>query len=452
MIQLTNNLTGKKEIFVPLKTGEVSMYVCGVTLYDNIHIGHLKSILTFEVLRNYFKIKGFKVTFVRNITDIDDKIIKKALELNQDPLDLVNQYVEVYHQLLNELEINKPDIEPRVTQYLDQIIQYVEELKNKGFAYNAEDGIYFDTTKIKHEVYPLSKKVIAELKESEDKTREYKRKGSDFALWKRDETYGYQNRHFHTLGRPGWHIECSVMHHHTLGEQFDIHGGGRDLIFPHHENEITQSHAHNGINPANYWIHNGMMTKNGKKLSKSEGNSIYVKDIIQSYSKEGLKLFLAKGQYNQSQEFNEEELQEAHNRFLEFSQLVGKLLPNSQYYSIWNEVIEVLEDDLNTPRVIVLLYSAIKEIKSTLSLEQGQEILKVLQLLSVVSEKKQLQDLYEDWKSYQKPDNSILEIFEQRTKAKENKDFNLSDKLRNDLKSLGWVIKDTKEGSILEKE
>lgn len=451
MIQLTNNLTGKKEIFMPLKAGEVSMYVCGVTLYDNIHIGHLKSILTFEVLRNYFKIKGFKVTFVRNITDIDDKIIKKALELNQESLDLVNQYVEVYHQLLNELEINKPDIEPRVTQYLDQIIQYVEDLKKKGFAYNAEDGIYFDTTKIEHEVYPLSKKVISELQESEDKAREYKRKGSDFALWKRDEIYGYQNRHFHTLGRPGWHIECSVMHHHTLGEQFDIHGGGRDLIFPHHENEITQSHAHNGINPANYWIHNGMMTKNGKKLSKSEGNSIYVKDIIKNYSKEGLKLFLAKGQYNQSQEFNEEELKEAHNRFLDFSQLVEELLPNKNFNSIWEDVIKALENDLNTPMVIVLLYSAMKEIKSTLSLEQGQEILNVLKLLSVVSDKKELQDVHEDWKLYQNPDKHILDILERRTNAKKNKDFKLSDSLRDELNSLGWIVKDTKEGSLLER-
>lgn len=447
-----NNLTGQKEVFVPIKSGEVSMYVCGVTLYDNIHIGHLKSILTFEVLRNYFKLKGFKVTFVRNITDIDDKIIKKAIDLNVDPLDLVNQYVEVYHQLLNELEINKPDIEPRVTQYLEQIVQYVENLKEKGFAYNAEDGIYFDTTKIKHEVYPLSKKVIADLKESEDKNREYKRKSSDFALWKRDETYGYQNKHFHTLGRPGWHIECSVMHHHTLGEKFDIHGGGRDLIFPHHENEITQSHAHNGVNPANYWIHNGMMTKNGQKLSKSEGNSIYVKDIIQEYSKEGLKLFLAKGQYNQSQEYNEEELKEAHNRFLEFAQLSGNLKPNSNFVSIWNQVMQAIEEDLNTPKVIVLLYAAIKEIKTTLSLEQGQEILNVLKLLSVVSSDKKLEQLYENWKVYQTPTQEVIKIFESRNQAKLDKNFALSDKLRQDLKILGWVVKDSKLGSVLEKE
>jgi len=449
MIKLTNNLTAKKEIFIPIKDKEVSMYVCGVTLYDNIHVGHLKSILTFEVLRNYFKEKGFKVKFVRNITDIDDKIIKKALELNEDPLVLVNQYIEIYHNLLSELEINKPDIEPRVTEYLNEIIEYVENLKNKGFAYQAEDGIYFDTSTIEHEVYPLSKKVISELQESEDKARQYKRKGSDFALWKRDETYGYQNKHFHTLGRPGWHIECSVMHHHTLGEKFDIHGGGRDLIFPHHENEITQSHAHNGVNPANYWIHNGMMTKNGKKLSKSEGNSIYVKDIIKKYSKEGLKLFLAKGQYNQSQEYNEEELLEAHQRFLDFSSIMNDLKFNDSYHSIFNEVIEALEDDLNTPKVVVLVYAAMKELRTTLSLQQANEIIKVLKLLSVIPEKLEVFDLYLRWKEYNKPNKEILEKFEERNKAKNSKNFALSDAIRKELKDLGWSILDKKEGSIL---
>lgn len=449
MIKLTNNLTAKKEIFIPIKDKEVSMYVCGVTLYDNIHVGHLKSILTFEVLRNYFKEKGFKVKFVRNITDIDDKIIKKALELNEDPLVLVNQYIEIYHNLLSELEINKPDIEPRVTEYLNEIIEYVENLKNKGFAYQAEDGIYFDTDKIEHEIYPLSKKVISELQESEDKARQYKRKGSDFALWKRDETYGYQNKHFHTLGRPGWHIECSVMHHHTLGEKFDLHGGGRDLIFPHHENEITQSHAHNGVNPANYWIHNGMMTKNGKKLSKSEGNSIYVKDIIKKYSKEGLKLFLAKGQYNQSQEYNEEELLEAHQRFLDFSSIMNDLRFNDNYHSIFNEVIEALEDDLNTPKVVVLVYAAMKELKTTLSFQQANEIIKVLKLLSVIPEKLEVFDLYLRWKEYNKPSKEILEKFEERNKAKNSKNFALSDAIRKELKDLGWSILDKKEGSIL---
>lgn len=451
MIQLLNNLSSKKEEFKQLEQGKVSMYVCGVTLYDNIHIGHLKSILTFEVLRNYFILKNNTVTLVRNITDIDDKIIKKAIELNIDPLVLVNQYVEIYHKLLDELEIKKPDIEPRVTDYLEQIIQYVENLKDKGFAYNAEDGIYFDTSKVEHEVYPLSKKVIADLQENEDKSRAYKRKSSDFALWKRDEKYGYKNKHFHTLGRPGWHIECSVMHHHTLGEKFDIHGGGRDLIFPHHENEITQSHAHNGVNPANYWIHNGMMTKNGKKLSKSEGNSIFVKDILQKYSKEGLKLFLNKGQYGQSQEYNEEELKEAHNRFLEFSQVVGHLQANVVFTSIWNEVIIALEDDLNTPKAIVLLYSAIKEIKNTLSIEQAQEIMKVLKLLSIVADDKTYHDLHKDWENYQKPSVEIYNAFEERNKAKENKDFALADKIRKSLKDLGWIIKDNKEGNVLEK-
>lgn len=452
MIQLLNNLSGKKEDFKPLKEGEVSMYVCGVTLYDNIHIGHLKSILTFEVLRNYFILKNNKVTLVRNITDIDDKIIKKALELKVDPLVLVNQYVEIYHQLLAKLEIKKPDIEPRVTDYLEQIINYVENLKEKGFAYQAEDGIYFDTSKVEHKVYPLSKKVISELQESEDKSRIHKRKSSDFALWKKDEIYGYKNKHFHTLGRPGWHIECSVMHYYTLGEKFDIHGGGRDLIFPHHENEITQSHAHNGVNPANYWVHNGMMTKDGKKLSKSEGNSIYVKDILEKYSKEGLKLFLAKGQYNQSQEYTEEELSESHYRFLNFAQLIKNLKSNKEYTSIWDDVLSALEDDLNTPKVVVLLYSALKEVKITNSIEQAEEILKVFKLLSVVPENKKLQNLFEELEDYQKPSVEIFELYEKRNQAKSLKHFELSDKFRNELNELGWIIKDSKVGSTLQRK
>ena len=451
MLHLMNNLSGKKEEFRPIVNGEISMYVCGVTLYDHIHIGHLKSILPYEVLRNYFELRNNKVTLVRNITDVDDKIIKKASDLNIDPLVLVNQYVETYRSLLEQLEIRKPDVEPRVTNYLKEIIEYVERLKSTGFAYNADDGIYFDTSKINHSVYPLSKKIISDLLENEDKIRTDKRKPSDFALWKKDEKYGYENKHFHTLGRPGWHIECSVMHHHTLGEKFDIHGGGRDLIFPHHENEITQSQAHNGVNPANYWIHNGMMTKDGKKLSKSEGNSIFVKDIIEKYSKEGLKLFLNKGQYNQSQEYNEAELKEAHSRFLEFSQAISELVPSSNFTSIWDKVIEALEDDVNTPKVIVLLYSSIKELKSTLSLEQAEEILKVLKILSVVGENKSLADLLNSWKKYQTPSTEVNLLFSNRNVAKENKDFHLADQIRNELKSLGWIVRDTKEGSILEK-
>lgn len=211
---------------------------------------------------------------------------------------------------MSVMGINPPDVEPRVTNYLDSIKAYIQDLIDNGSAYVEKDGVYFDTQKNKPERYELSKQVLDDLeKESRIDASGYsKRNKADFALWKQDEVYGYESDLIEKQGRPGWHIECSVMHHHTLGDKFDIHGGGRDLVFPHHENEILQSRAHNGHNPANYWVHNGMMTKDGKKLSKSLGNSIFLKDLLGEFSPEAIKWFLNKGQYDQSQEYIYDEM------------------------------------------------------------------------------------------------------------------------------------------------
>lgn len=375
-LKLKNTLSGIKEDFRPLKNGEVSIYVCGVTLYDDIHVGHLKSIVAFEVMRNYFEKTGNKVVFVRNITDVDDKIIAKAEALNVDPLILVNTYVEKFHNLLETIGIRAPTVEPRVTQYLSEIESYIQDLKNSGHAYQAEDGIYFDTQLNTPERYPLSKKIVKDL---ENNTRlgdenHNKRHKADFALWKLDNKHGYHSNIFKSQGRPGWHIECSVMHHHTLGEKFDIHGGGRDLIFPHHENEILQSVAHNGVNPSNYWVHNGMMTKDGKKLSKSLGNSIYVKDMLLKYSAEAIKMFLNKGQYNQSQEFQEDEIKEAHQRWNNFVENIpnynNDVLNESDIVS---NVVKALEDDFNTPLAITILYASLKELNTNKSARLADE-------------------------------------------------------------------------------
>lgn len=450
-LNIKNTLTGFKEKFTPLKDNEVSIYVCGVTLYDDIHIGHLKSIIGFEVMRNYFIEQGFQVTFVRNITDVDDKIITKAQQLNINPLALVNEYVDKFHQLLNVLDINPPDIEPRVTQYLKEIEIYIQQLQENGHAYQTEDGIYFNTQLNTPERYPLSKKIVKDLEDNSRLQDEhhYKHHKADFALWKKDDKHGYQSDIFHKQGRPGWHIECSVMHHHTLGKQFDIHGGGRDLIFPHHENEILQSVAHNGVNPAHYWLHNGMMTKDGKKLSKSIGNSIYVKDLLIDYSPEALKLFLNKGQYNQSQEFNILEIQEAHQRWEAFVEMIPLYHHNDEELttiSLFKNVLIALEDDFNTPQAIALLYAAFKDVKQNKSLSLALEILKVVQLLSVVSQHKTLNDIYDNWKENQIIPHHIQLLIEQRQAAKEAKNYNLSDLLRKEIILAGWEIKDEKDG------
>lgn len=446
-LKLSNTLTQKKEDFIPLKENEVSIYVCGVTLYDDIHIGHLKSILAFEVMRNYFEHKGNKVHFVRNITDVDDKIIAKAEKLKIDPLALVNDYIAKFHATLKIMDIRPPTNEPRVTEYLEQIGKYINDLKDKGFAYEAEDGVYFDTQVNQPERYPLSKKIVKDLENNTrlEKQDYAKRHKADFALWKEDKKYGYKNAVFAKQGRPGWHIECSVMHHHTLGEKFDIHGGGRDLIFPHHENEILQSEAHNGVNPANYWIHNGMMTKDGKKLSKSLGNSIYVKDILERYSAEAIKIFLNKGQYNQSQEYNEDELKEAYMRWENFVSDIPKYKTNTVHSNMLiDDVVKALEDDFNTPLAISLLYAALRELKSTNSLSLAKDVLIVMKLLAIVNHDKTLSDIYDKWETSKNsgiPD-IIIELANKRVEAKKDKNYILSDELRKEINQHGWNVKD----------
>lgn len=454
-LQLRNTLTGIKEPFKPLVEGEVSIYVCGVTLYDDIHVGHLKSIIAFEVMRNYFLQKGNKVTLVRNITDVDDKIIAKAESLGVDPLALVNEYVDKFHSLLNEMDIAKPDIEPRVTQYLKEIELYISDLKASGFAYEADDGIYFNTQINTPERYPLSKKIVKDLEnntrlEEHDYAKKHK---ADFALWKEDQKYGYHSNVFHKQGRPGWHIECSVMHHHTLGANFDIHGGGRDLIFPHHENEILQSVAHNGVNPAHYWLHNGMMTKDGKKLSKSLGNSIYVKDMLTKYSAEAIKLFLNKGQYNQSQEFNEDEIKESHLRWDSFVENIPNYTSDVSFVKglILENVMNALDDDFNTPQAISILHNAMKDLKSNNTKELAEEILDITKLLSIVSKETNLEFVYNNWKAKQKVPVEIQELLDERQKAKNNKDYKLADELRKLISENGWEVKDSKDKYTIRK-
>lgn len=451
---LTNNLSGKKEPFKPIKKGEVSLYVCGVTLYDDIHIGHLKSIVAFEVIKNYFVSQGNKVTLVRNITDVDDKIIAKADKLGLNPLDLVNEYIDKFHDLLKQMDIPPPTIEPRVTEYLKEIEHYIKKLQDKGFAYEAEDGIYFNTQLNPPETYPLSKKNVKDLEnktrlEKEDYAKHHK---ADFALWKVDKKYGYASDIFPKQGRPGWHIECSAMHHHTLGEEFDIHGGGRDLIFPHHENEILQSVAHNGVNPAHYWLHNGMMTKDGQKLSKSIGNSIYVKDLLTIYSPEALKLFLNKAQYNQSQEFNEMEIKEAHERWDNFLENIPHYTIEKDFTPFYDKVILALEDDFNTPLAVSYLYAALKELNISQSLSLAQEIIKVAQLLSVLSPSHTLDDLYQLWEEKQILPKEIEQLIQEREKAKKEKNYTKSDEIRALLIEKGWEIKDSKEGSKIKRK
>lgn len=443
-LEITNTLSGKKEKFIPIQEGKVSIYVCGVTLYDNIHIGHLKSILSFEVMRNYFKANGLEVTYVRNITDIDDKIINKAILENKEPLALVDGYIESFHKTMEKLEVNPPDIEPRVTTSLAHITKFIANLQGKGFAYETEDGIYFDTEKMNIEKYPLSQKIAKDMQEFSRLTEgQYDRKNkADFALWKEDRQHGYRSNIFSNPGRPGWHIECSAMHYESLGPKFDIHGGGRDLIFPHHENEITQSIAHNGVNPANYWVHNGMMTKDKKKLSKSLGNSIYVENLVDKFSSQGLKIFLLKAHYALAHEFSEQELLEAHQRWINFAEGIPNYVNTGEISDTYDKVMEALDDDFNTPIAISHLYKAMKDVQITNSLEIANDVFKILKLLSIVSDKKTLNDYIPQ----EKAPEEIIKLMDERWDLKQSKQWEQSDIIRQKILTLGWQIKDIPGG------
>lgn len=344
---------------------------------------------------------------------------------------------------MRQMGIPSPDIEPRVTEYLKKIESFISTLQSNGRAYVSDDGIYFDTQIDKVDIYPLSKKISNDLI-SPSTPLHAKRHHSDFALWKLDDSFGFNSSIFNRKGRPGWHMECSAMHHHTLGTKFDIHGGGRDLIFPHHENEISQSVAHNGVNPANYWIHNGMMTRDGQKLSKSLGNSIYVKDLLKTYTPEGIKIFLNKGGYGQSQEFNISELIESNDRWLSFATHAHQFTLDVPFQSIMPDVLQALSDDLNTPLVVVLLYRAIKNVLISKSKSQAEEILSVFKLLSVLPANATLQHIAE--KTHQQIPTEVINIAAERQVLKNNQEWPAADEKRLLLQKLGWIVQDHKSG------
>jgi len=291
-IRLYNTAAKTKEDFKPLKKGEVGIYVCGVTVYDLCHIGHARSAIVFDVLVRYLRARGFKVTYVRNFTDIDDKIIARAGEVGKDPLKLAQEFIDAFYEDMDGLGILRPDKEPKATEHIDLMIDMIKVLIEKGFAYEEGGDVYYAVEKLS-DYGVLSGRRLDDMKAgARIEVDERKRNPMDFALWKAakpgepswDSPWGH--------GRPGWHMECSVMSNHYLGPTFDIHGGGKDLLFPHHENERAQSVAANGVEFARYWVHNGFVTVESEKMSKSLGNFITIRDALKDYPAEVLRLFL----------------------------------------------------------------------------------------------------------------------------------------------------------------
>lgn len=457
-IYIYNSLTRKKEEFIPQTPPQVNIYTCGVTVYDESHIGHARSLYIFDVIRRYLKYRGFTVRFVRNITDIDDKIINRAKELKVDWHDLVKKYIDRYYEDLKALGIEKGDAEPRATENIDDMIEHIKKLVDKGYAYVTDTGVYFSVRKFKDYGKLSGQSIDSMLSGARVEPDEKKEDPLDFVLWKSsklDEPFWESPWQ---KGRPGWHIECSVMSQKFLKtETLDIHAGGRDLIFPHHENEIAQAEALTGKPFAKYWIHHGLLTINGQKMAKSLGNFVTIKDFMEKYKNlDFLKLFFLSTHYSHPIDYTAEKIQEAKaalERIVLFMDKVAKITQTTGSKSKEIEAIqnikqkfkEAMDDDFNTPRALACIFDLVnlanKNIEDKNFICVARDTIQRLLLLFGITLKKKEE-------AFLITDAEIKAKILQRDKARQNKDYALSDKIRKELEEKGIILEDTKEGTV----
>ena len=482
-LHLYNTLTQKSEKFEPLNPPFVGMYLCGPTVYGYPHLGHSRGALTMDVLFRYLKYMDYQVRYVRNITDVghllndadegEDKIVKKAKLDNIEPMEVVQRYTNAYHDALRQINVISPSIEPRASGHIIEQIEMINEIIKNGFAYAENGSVYFDVIKYAetNDYGKLSGRKIEDLITGAGETRRTlsgqneKKSPNDFALWKKaspDHIMKWKSPW--GLGFPGWHIECSAMSEKYLGKVFDIHAGGMDLLFPHHESEMAQSKACNHKNPAKYWLHNNMITVNGQKMAKSLGNGILIHELFegkhhlldQAYSPMTLRFFLLQAHYRSTLDFSNEALKAAEKgfqRLMNGVRILEELTPSSDSdYNVneWQKKLyDQLNDDLSTPQVIATLFEAVKKINEIASnrvkiSEKDLEILKttfklfVFEILGFVSERTENSHTLDGIMSL------VLEI---RNTAKQNKDWDTADKIRKQLKESGVEIMDDKNGS-----
>ncbi|MBO0334833.1 cysteine--tRNA ligase [Sneathiella sp. CAU 1612] len=450
-LQLYNTAHRKKEEFVPLKEGEVGMYVCGPTVYDFAHIGNARPVVIFDVLARLLRHEGYKLTYVRNITDVEDKIIAAAEQNGETIDDLTRRTTEAYHADMAALNALPPDIEPRATEHIDGMIRMIEKLIKKGHAYEAEGHVLFDVTSMADYGKLSGRNRDDMIAGARVEVAPYKKDPADFVLWKpsTDDMPGWDSPF--GRGRPGWHIECSVMSEATLGITFDIHGGGRDLIFPHHENEVAQSCcAHDGAPFARYWVHNGFLTVEGDKMSKSLGNFRTVRELLADAPGEALRLNMLSAQYRQPLDWTAEGVARA-KASLDRLYTALQNLENVETGPIEPAagVIAALEDDLNTPQALTELYALAGEAnKATEEAEKARikgQLLGSGRLLGL------LQQSPEDW--FRKADSGdiseqeIEQAITARIEAKKEKDFAKADAIRDDLAKKKVVLEDGPNGT-----
>lgn len=441
MLKLYNTKTLKKELFIPIKEKEVTMYVCGPTVYDHIHIGNARPVVVFDTLRRLLEALGYAVRYASNFTDVDDKIIKRSAQLNIDELTLTDEMINAYNKVRELLNTKPLYVAPRVTETMDEIITFIDDLVKIGAAYVVDGDVYFRVNSIK-DYGSLSHQNLDDLKAGARIDENIKKESPlDFVLWKKTD-FGIRWQSTYSLGRPGWHSECAVMINKYLGRNIDIHGGGSDLRFPHHENERSQTMALYGSGLANYWLHNGMLTFGGEKMSKSLGNLISSKEAIEKYGANTMRWLLISGHYRDSLPFTDETIDVAKKELEKVINVVKKAnleleliaYSNSDFdKESYDLFIEKMCDDLNTPNAFTVIFEIIKQLNQLLRVKDKDylnislklnSLLKCLDILGIeiklVSLDKEIKTIYMKW-----------------SEAKENKDFVLADEYRQQLATKG---------------
>jgi cysteinyl-tRNA synthetase len=464
-LKIFNTLNGQKENFIPINAGEARMYVCGMTVYDSTHIGHARSLLTFDVICRYLRFSGYRVLFVRNFTDVDDKIIKKANEENVSCETITERYIEEFYRDGEALGLLRPDVEPRATLHIAEIIALIRQLESRDLAYRIGGDVYFSVERFSG-YGKLARKKIDELESgARVEVDERKKSPLDFALWKSskpgeptwDSPWG--------PGRPGWHIECSAMSTKYLGQPFDIHGGGRDLMFPHHENEIAQSEGAFGIPLARYWIHNGLLTVNGEKMSKSLGNYFTIQEILGENDAVALRHFFLASQYRSPMDFSKEGLHEAGKaaeRIYETLDRAARAAAGTGAATadpaLLDDFRREMDDDFNTPRALALIFDEVRSLNRLLDEKKFDNARARVAALKTVCEALGLvqgaPDAFFDrqkerWLKQQGLDREQVEAWiAERNEARKQKKWPEADRIRHELLDKGVVIEDTPAGTV----
>jgi cysteinyl-tRNA synthetase len=472
-LRVFNTMTGKKEIFKPLESGKVRMYVCGPTVYDASHIGHARSVVVFDVIARYLKAVGYEVTYVRNFTDVDDKIIDKANRLSITPKAIAEKYIREFYEDMDALNVERATIEPRATDHIKPMIQFIERLIDAGFAYQVDGDVFYSVEKFKG----YGKLSGRKLEDMEAGARididERKKNPFDFVLWKSAKPGEPNWESPWGLGRPGWHIECSVMSSQYLGETFDIHGGGKDLCFPHHENEIAQSEAVSKKLFVRYWVHNGFVNINHEKMSKSLGNFLMIKDVLKTYHPEVIRIFLLSNHYRSPIDFTEKTMEEAR---IGLDKMYALLLRATRETAFdrhqdlapgdwFRQFCEAMNDDFNSARGIGIVFEAVRTINRLLDQHGSNmsdpirqtvasglsDVLRIGNILGILLDspaayfnEKQKQIL--EQKAVDPA--MIATLVEQRSAARIAKDWKKADEIRNQLAEMDVVIEDRPDGTV----